>query len=50
MVENSRDTSISKYGPLFQGHISIKVWLIIPGIHPAGDVMWVFVDPGNVVP
>ena len=21
-----------------------------PLIHPAGDVLWVFVEPGNVVP
>ena len=29
-----------------QGQGSVKSWQL----HPAGDVLWVFVEPGNVVP
>ena len=31
---------------------SLKIFICITNspMHPAGDVLWVFVEPGNVVP
>ena len=31
-------------------HLKIVIFLLLFCFHPAGDVLWVFVEPGNVVP
>ena len=41
---------IFRFDKCFKFGVSVDVVLYNNRVHPAGDVLWVFVEPGNVVP